>query len=48
MDNAGYIFAAFSIVWAALFAYVLVIIIREGKLRREIEALKEELHDKER
>lgn len=41
MQNAGFLFAAFTIIWAVLFIYVLVLINRQKGLRREIELLKE-------
>ncbi len=41
MENAGYVFAAFSIVWIAVFGYLLVLSNRQRALRREIESLKE-------
>ncbi len=47
MENAGYIFAAFAIIWAAVFGYVLVLFNRQRRLRREIDSLKEILKEKE-
>lgn len=47
MENAGYIFAAFAIIWAAVFGYVLVLFNRQRRLRREIDSLKETLKGKE-
>ncbi len=47
MENAGYIFAAFAIIWAAVFGYVLVLFNRQRRLRREIDALKEAFKGKE-
>ena len=41
MENAGYLFAAFTIVWAVVFGYVLVLFNRQRRLRREIDSLKE-------
>jgi len=41
MENAGYFFAAFAIVWALLFAYIFLLAIRQRQLKREIESLKE-------
>lgn len=41
MQNAGYIFAAFAIVWAAVFGYVFILLGKQRKLRREIDLLKE-------
>ncbi len=46
MENAGYLYAAFGIVWAGVFGYVLVLVLKQRRLRREIEALKESLGDK--
>ena len=47
MENAGYILAAFSIIWAVLFGYVLALINREARLRRDVKSLKENLREKE-
>ncbi len=41
MENAGYLFAAFAIVWAAVFGYVLLFFNRQRRLRRDIESLKQ-------
>ena len=41
MENAGYLFAAFTIIWALVFGYVLVLFNRQRRLRREINSLKE-------
>ncbi len=46
MENAGYLFAAFGIVWAVVFGYVLLLFNRQRRLRREIDALKETLKEK--
>lgn len=46
MENAGYFFAAFAIVWAVLFAYIFLLAGRQRKLKRKIESLKEMLKDK--
>ncbi len=46
MENAGYLFAAFSIVWAGVFGYVLLLFNRQRRLRREINSLKEVLKEK--
>ncbi len=45
MENAGYLFAAFAIVWAAVFGYVLLLFNRQRRLRREINSLKEALKE---
>jgi CcmD family protein len=39
----GYLFAAYSIIWAVVFGYVLYLYLRQRKLLREIELLKESL-----
>ena len=46
MENAGYLFAAFAIVWAVVFGYVLLLLNRQKKLRREIDSLKEAFRGK--
>ena len=46
MENAGYLFAAFSIVWAVVFGYVLLLFNRQRRLRREIDSLKEAFKEK--
>ena len=45
MENAGYMLAAFAIVWAVIFGYVLVLFNRQQKLQREIDSLKETLEE---
>lgn len=47
MENGGFLFAAYSIVWAALFGYVLSLLNRQRKLDKEINSLKESLEEKE-
>lgn len=47
MDNLGYLLAAFAVVWAAVFGYVLFLQRRQRALEREIEALRASL-DKSR
>ena len=46
MENAGYLFAAFIIIWAIVFGYVLVLVGRQRRLKRELESLKEEIERK--
>jgi CcmD family protein len=46
MENAGYIFAAFAIVWAVIFGYLLLLFNRQRKLRQEIDSLKKEFREK--
>ena len=47
MENAGYLFAAFTIVWALFFGYLLLLSNRQKKLHREIESLKEAYKERE-
>ena len=47
MENAGYLFAAYAIIWAVLFAFVLVLVNRQAKLKREIDRLSQLVKDKE-
>ena len=47
MENAGYLFAAFSAIWAAVFGCVLVLSNRQKKLPREIDSLTELLNEKD-
>ncbi len=46
MENAGYLFTAFTIVWALVFGYVIVLFNRQRRLERDIESLKEALEGK--
>ncbi len=47
MENAGYLFATFTIIWAVVFGYVLLLLNRQRRLRREIDSLKEAFKEKE-
>ena len=40
MDNLPHLFAAYIIIWAGIFGYMLSLDSRQRSLRREIEALK--------
>ena len=46
MENIGYLFAVFAIIWIALFAYVLSLIRRQQQLKKDIELLRESLERK--
>lgn len=46
MENAGYLLAAFTIVWAVVFGYVLSLFNRQRRLHREINSLKEAFKEK--
>ena len=38
-----YLFAAYTVIWAVIFGYVFVLYLRQRKLSREIELLRENL-----
>jgi CcmD family protein len=46
MENLGYLFAAFTIVWVVLFGYVLSLLRRQRQLWRELDSLKETLKER--
>lgn len=41
MENLGYLFAAYTIVWAVIFGYIFSLSRRQRELRREVDLLKE-------
>ncbi len=45
MENAGYIFVAFGIVWVVVFAYLLILANRQKRLGQEIESLRRTLKE---
>jgi CcmD family protein len=46
MENIGYLFAAFLIVWIGITGYLFVIFNRQKKISREIEMLEKSLKEK--
>lgn len=46
MENLSYLLAAFAIVWAVVFGYVLSLLRRQRQLQRELNSLKETLREK--
>ena len=46
MDNFGYLFAVYGIVWLVLFVFILSLINRQIKLRKEIDSLKSTISEK--
>ena len=46
-SNLTYLFAAFTVTWGALFAYLFYMAGRQRELRREVEALRRALREKE-
>ena len=43
MENAGYLFAAYAIVWGVVFGYIVVLFNRQRRLQRELDSLKDEV-----
>jgi len=46
MENAGHLLAAFAIIWALVFGYLLLLFNRQRRLRREINSLRELFKEK--
>lgn len=46
MENEGYLFAAFAIVWAVLFAYILLLGNRQKRLKKEVDYLNKRIKEK--
>jgi len=46
MENLDYLVAAYTIIWIAISAYVLIIYHRQKRLRREIDSLKNKIKEK--
>ena len=40
MENAGFLFSAYAIVWAVLFGYVLYLINKQKSVEKELDAIK--------
>ena len=41
MENAGYLLAAFAIIWALLFGYLFSLFNRQRRLQQQIDSLKQ-------
>jgi CcmD family protein len=46
MQDAGYLFAAFTVIWVFFFGYLLLLHNRQRKLHRELESLQEVFEEK--
>jgi CcmD family protein len=46
--NFTYMFYGFAAVWIILFAYIVFLTIREGRLREELDRVKRMIDDRER
>jgi CcmD family protein len=47
MENIGYLLAAYTVIWAVVFGYVLVMQRKQRKLQRQITLLRESLDKSE-
>ena len=45
MDNLSYLFAAYTVIWLLVFAYIFYLSRRQRALQREIEALQRRLEE---
>jgi len=41
MENLGYLLAAYTVIWAVVFGYILFLQRKQRRLQRQIDALKE-------
>ncbi len=48
MQNGAYLFAAYTIIWAAVFGLVFSLVYRQKRLKRELESLKLSGENKEK
>ncbi len=46
MQNLPYLVAAYLIIWAAIFGYVMSLVSRHRALRREVESLRRAMADR--
>jgi CcmD family protein len=47
MENAGYLFAAYTVIWAVVFAYVFFLVRKQSGVKRQLESIKEDLKKKQ-
>jgi CcmD family protein len=45
MENLGYLFAAYTIIWAVVFGYVLFMQRKQKKLQQQIDSLRESVDE---
>ena len=48
MENLGYLLAAYGVIWAVVFGYVLYMQRKQKQLNRQLEQLKESLEKSEK
>jgi CcmD family protein len=47
MENSGYLFAAYTIIWAVIFGYVFLLYYKQRKLRRQMDLLKDSIGERQ-
>jgi CcmD family protein len=47
MENLGYLFAAFTIIWAVIFGYVFFLYYEQRKLSRQMDLLKDSIVERQ-
>ena len=48
MENLGYLLAAYTVIWAVVFGYVIFMQRKQRKLQRQIDRLQESLEKSEK
>jgi CcmD family protein len=46
MENSGYLFAAYTVIWAVVFGYVLLMYRKQRRLKRQIDRLRDSTEEK--
>ena len=47
MENIGYLFGVYTVIWVVVFGYVFYLSRRQRKLQRELDLLKESIDKQE-
>ena len=47
MENLGYLFATYTIIWAVIFGYVFFLYYKQRKLRRQMDWLKDSMSERQ-
>ena len=47
MENLGYLFAAYTIIWAVIFGYVFFLYYKQRKLQRQMDLLKDSIGEQQ-
>ena len=46
MENSGFLFAAYTVIWALVFGYVFYLVRKQSSLKRRLDSLEEGLKKK--